>query len=284
MPTNNVLGGPQSLDKECRKFLEDLRMNGFCVIDNVIPDKQCAAIRDSVSATVEREHVNYLPPAGVRFVPSIINHDQSFAHHLADKRLLGVVRAVLGEHPRISFTSAIINMPGNARGKWHADWPFNQNNAGHVAAPYPDALFHITTLWMLSPFDAENGGTLVVPGSHRASTNPTSPSCLHDAEAPYPTELHAGGAAGSVLVFDSRLWHATAPNRSNTSRVALAVRYAPWWLNVEILRPESDLRRQMVAEAGGNENTVPSIDRQVYEVLPAVVKPLYRHWLELRPE
>ena len=138
---------------------------------------------------------------------------------------------------------------------------------------------HITTLWMLSSFSEENGGTLVVPGSHRCPTNPTADGGP-DPSARFPTEINATGSAGSVLVMDSRLWHSTAPNFTEEPRVALAVRYTPWWLNLEVLRPESDERKRMCDEAGANENTVPSIHHGVLERLPPDVKQLYRHWVE----
>jgi hypothetical protein len=59
------------------------------------------------------------------FVPGLIAVDQSYAEYLADGRLLSIVELLLGHHVRISYTSAIVNEPGNARGNWHADWPFN---------------------------------------------------------------------------------------------------------------------------------------------------------------
>jgi ectoine hydroxylase-related dioxygenase (phytanoyl-CoA dioxygenase family) len=264
--------------------LGQIHISGFCVLENVVPADRCEEIRDSVMETVGREHANYetgrtAVENKVGFTPSIINYNQSFAEYLADERLLALVGCLLGEHVRISFTSAIINQPGNPRGGWHADWPFNQNNAGHLRAPYPDAVMHITTLWMLSSFDEENSGTLVVPGSHRCPTNPTADDGP-DPSAKFPAEINATGPAGSVLVMDSRLWHATAPNQSEAPRVALAVRYAPWWLNLEVLRPESDERKRMCDEIGARENTVPPIRREVFEGLPTKVKPLYRHWVE----
>jgi ectoine hydroxylase-related dioxygenase (phytanoyl-CoA dioxygenase family) len=261
-----------------------MQVTGFCIIRDLIPADRCAAIRETVIKAVRDECAasevgRSAAERGVGFTPGIINHDQSFAEYLAEERLLQPVERMLGEHVRISFTSAIINQPGNQRGIWHADWPFNQTRAGRVRAPYPDALMHITTLWMLSPFEAENGGTLIVPGSHRSPTNPTAEDGP-DAYAPFPGETHASGPAGSVLVFDSRLWHASAPNRSNEPRVALAVRYAPWWLDLEVLRPESDQRKRMVDETGAKENAVPSVRREVFDRLPERVKPLFRHWVE----
>ena len=255
-------------------------MDGCCILENVIPAVQCAEIRASIVDTVGRQRANYpAAPANVGFTSSIINHDQSFAEYLADDRLLKLVGRLLGEHARISFTSAIINEPGNDRGDWHADWPFNQKNAGHIPWPYPDALMHLTTLWMLSPFDAENGGTLVLPHSHKQCTNPTAGNGPDPATI-FDEEINVCGSAGSVLVMDSRLWHATAPNRTDQPRVALAVRYAPWWLNLEVLRPESDDRRRMCDEVGATDNVVPSIRADVYERLPDRVQPLYRHWVE----
>ena len=103
----------------------------------------------------------------VSFVPTVINYDQSFAPYVADSRILALAKMLLGPNVRISFTSAIINDPGKLRTTWHADWPFNQTGACHVSTPYPDRIMHLTALIMVSPFTEANGGTLIVPGSHR---------------------------------------------------------------------------------------------------------------------
>ncbi len=254
-----------------------MRMDGWCVLDGVIPGDEVAAVRDSVVASVE-EHRNPDAPQAIGHVSGFIRTDQSLAPYLADRRVMELVEALVGQHARISFTTATINEPGNARGGWHADWPFNQRNAGHVAAPYADAVMHLTTIWMLSPFSEENGGTLVVSGSHRSSDNPTCNNGVAPLE-PYVTELQTCGGTGSVLMMDSRLWHATAANVSSEPRVAVVVRYAPWWLNLEILRPGSVDRKRLVDMEGKTENEVPSIPISVFETFPDDVKPLFEHWV-----
>ena len=241
------------------------------------PKRKSIRIRQSVEETTYAEGIQ-VGIEGVATRKGLLAFNQSFAPYLADKRILGIAEALFGPHVRISFTTAHINLPGNDRGGWHVDWPFNQNNAGHIPAPYPDAVMHLTTLWMLSPFTAETGATLIVPGSHRTDNNPTGDNGV-DPQKPYPTEMQATGRAGSVLMFDSRMWHATAVNHSDKPRVGMAVRYAPWWLDLDVLRPGSVERTRMVDEAGVSENEVVPVPAHVYEALPADVKPLFRHWV-----
>lgn len=74
--------------------------------------------------------------------------------------------------------------------------------------------------------------------------------------------------------------HAAAVNRSSAPRVGLVVRYAPWWLNLDVFKPGSVERRRMVDEKGRRENEVLPVPLHVYEALPVNVKPLFRHWVE----
>ena len=145
--------------------------------------------------------------------------------------------------------------------------------------PYPDAIIHLTCLFMLSDFTPETGATLVLPKSHRRPFNPTGESGVEKFE-PMSGEKYATGSAGSVIVMDSRCWHAVAPNRSKKPRVAFAVRFAPWWLNLEVLREDSFLHRRMVAAHDKPDGSIPSLPRTVYEKLPHSVKPLFHHWIE----
>ena len=256
---------------------QHLKIDGWYVMEGVIPEKEVDAVRESVERSTI-VHRNPNAPNSIGHVPGFIRYDQSIAPYLADRCLLALIEGLLGPHVRVSFTTGTINYPGNQRGGWHGDWPFNQNNAGHIPTPYPDATMHITTLWMLSPFTRENGGTLIVPGSHRSNNNPTGNNGV-DPNAPYPTEMQATGPAGSVLVMDSRMWHATAPNHTDEPRTSVVVRYAPWWLNLDVLMAGSDERARIVDEAGGTENNVPPIPPHVYDAFPNEVKPLFRHWV-----
>jgi len=261
-----------------RDLLTRMKLDGWCVVEGVIPSASVAAVREGILTATAR-HRNPNAPQNIGHLSGVINYDQSVAPYLADARLLGVIEGVLGPHVRISFTTATINEPGNARGGWHADWPYNQRNAGCLPTPYADLPMHITTIWMLSPFRAETGGTLVVSGSHHMNNNPTGGYGIGELE-PYPTEVNATGNAGDVLVMDSRLWHATAPNFTSEPRAAIVIRYAPWWLDLSVLQPDSATRQRLLHATGKRENQVPLLPAAVYAGLPETAKPLFAHWVE----
>jgi len=279
--------------QDVSQIAKSIQDSGYCVVENVIPADRIDAIRGEVVAAQLAHHAqaeaelartrargHRIGVEGVGVLKQVVNATQCFAEHLADPRILGVADELLGDFVRISCTDAVINHPGNRRGYWHADWPYNATNSTHLRAPYPDALMHLSSIWMLTDFSAENGGTFVLPGSHRIPSNPaTGDMAGVDQDAAHPDERQAIGPAGGVLLYDSRLWHAVAPNRSEGSRVALIVRYAPWWLNLTPSMRGTPDHERMVLETGGKNYDAIPIRREVFEGLPEAVRPLYRHWV-----
>jgi ectoine hydroxylase-related dioxygenase (phytanoyl-CoA dioxygenase family) len=98
--------------------------------------------------------------------------------------------------------------------------------------------------------------------------------------SPHPDECRLLGTAGTVAVCDARLWHAVAPNLTNQERMAVIVRYAPWWLNLDPLRPGTIDRQDIVDSTGGSNAHVPSLPASVLERLPEKVKRLLRYSVE----
>lgn len=260
----------------------NIRNMGFTVLPAVIPADEVGGLRERLLEITTTAPEGATHQHHVASLSNMLNHEQSLAPYLADDLLLTIATELVGHHPHISFATVIINLNGNDRGNWHSDWPYNQTNGGHITAPYPDALVHLVAIWMMSPFAVENGGTLVLPGSHRIPTNPTAEGCPVDSTEVLPGEASIGGNAGDVLLFDARLWHATAQNHTDEPRVAVATRYAPWWLDVSALNPGTEKRRQLIEETGGKENLVPKLRRDVFDTLPAKTQDLLRHLVTSR--
>jgi len=270
-------------DPEIQTFVDQIQESGYCLFPDVIPASECEPLERHLSSVGEklRREAEY-EELTMTVIKGLMSVDQSVAEYLADHRVLAVLESLFGKNIRISFTSLLTNEPGKERSNMHADWPFNQNNVCHFPAPYPDRMAHATALLMISAFTEENGGTLVIPGSHRRNTNPTDKNSGYDEFAEYPDEIRVTSPGGGLLLMDSRTWHCSPANNSSESRVCVALRYAPWWLNLEALDPESELRKQWVDEPGLRENDQARIPREAYEQLPEKAKPLLRHWIRIR--
>lgn len=76
---------------------------------------------------------------------------------------------------------------------------------------------------VLEDQDEENGCTVIMPGSHR--------SCQYADRSQYDSCTPILSKAGDVVLWDSRLWHGTLPNRSKTrTRWAIIGTFSRWWI------------------------------------------------------
>jgi hypothetical protein len=78
--------------------------------------------------------------------------------------------------------------------------------------------FMLNSLVMLDDFTLDNGATHLLTGSHRLLDRPTN-SHFHAESA------RATGRRGSILFFDSRIWHAAGTNLTDMPRRALTLTF-----------------------------------------------------------
>ncbi|MCY4656822.1 MAG: phytanoyl-CoA dioxygenase family protein [Gammaproteobacteria bacterium] len=109
---------------------------------------------------------------------------------LIDNRLLELMGTILGPDFQISGVAAMRPGPGDARQHMHQD-------DGHYPIPRPHDPLIVNTLISLDPFTKENGGTEVVPGSHRFTKRVVQDHPTVTLEMP----------AGGLLLWDGALWH-----------------------------------------------------------------------------
>lgn len=76
-----------------------------------------------------------------------------------------------------------------------------------IQPPIRDLAFGLNIMWYFEDVKDENGATRVFPASHLGQIAPDNLFTVEGTAA-------AEAPAGTALVFESRLWHATGPNRS----------------------------------------------------------------------
>ncbi len=88
--------------------------------------------------------------------------------------------------------------------------------------PCPPAV--INAIWALDDFRADNGATRVIVGSHH----------WDDERRPVETQsIPVNMTQGSVLLFDSAVYHGAGANTSGHSRTGLIIGYSLGWLRQE---------------------------------------------------
>ena len=316
LPYSIGSGIPRGGDAEIDGYVQSLRVQGFCVIERVIPEEKVTAVRESLLegrrllqedraaerekriALLRQEDPDFDPGDGQVRPPTAphaelcdVARNETLAEYFAEARVLKVARAMLDPHVRIMQTE--VNKSSRPAGPlteeqlrrrgWHSDWPHDLTaygpnpeqpwkHCGAVAQPFPDVCMCLSTVWYLGPEDVTpyNGGTWVVPGSHKDPRNPRGPDDDIDQRAPIPGEFQVSAPAGSVFMQDTRIWHSGAINQSEHERTAVVCRYAPWWLS----------GNEFCNLHSGGHTLRTYIPREVYERFSPELQLLYRHLAE----
>lgn len=199
-------------------FQEAMRTRGFAVLPGFLEVAHCERLK----ALLERAVAEYVPVAGNErssldryLMHDLLARDAAFAQLLDDPRLQAVVAPLLGDSWILyAFTSSSIPPGGTNYGRRiHVDSP------RHV----PDYATNIGLIWALDAFTEDNGGTEVLPGSHRTAAAPTD------------EQFEQGFARvtcpqGSLIVFQARLFHRSGVNRTDRFRHALTMNCCRAWM------------------------------------------------------
>jgi len=117
----------------------------------------------------------------------------------------------------LHVTGIIELQPGERAQGLHRD-------GGIYPVRLPSIPMTLATFWACNDFTAENGGTSLVPGSHRWP---------HDREARPEEVVSTVMPRGSVLFYTSNLIHGGGTNRANLVRRGMALHYNLGWLRQE---------------------------------------------------
>jgi ectoine hydroxylase-related dioxygenase (phytanoyl-CoA dioxygenase family) len=192
----------------------DLEDKGYCLIHDVLQGDELNQVRDALYRIVEfdQEHgwmkpYSYGNDAGAnKRVWNLISRDPIFCHLAEHPLALEFIRSVIGWPALLSSTSANIVVADENNIAVHCDQCY---------MPEPWTRPHgVNIAWCIDDFRADNGATMIAPGSHRLNRNWQEGDGLGDfisVEAP----------AGSMLVLDGRVWHTTGRTTSGQSRAGI---------------------------------------------------------------
>jgi len=192
----------------------DLAEHGICAVTGALPSDELAQVRGSLYAAAADDRargreqkfgLDYGHDDTNQRVWNVLSRGPVFADLVEHPVALRLLRSVLGWPMLLGNLSANITGPGGGEMVLHADQLF-------IPEPWPAAPQGANAAWCVDDFTTENGATCFVPGSH----------LLH--RPPRPGEVAAAipfeAPAGTLVVFESRIWHRTGNNRTADQRRA----------------------------------------------------------------
>jgi ectoine hydroxylase-related dioxygenase (phytanoyl-CoA dioxygenase family) len=181
----------------------DIEERGYCLLKCPIPDKEFRRLRARLDEVMHAERADgtaFIYDNDNQRVFSLLNKGTEFEAVVQNPAVLEIMERVLGYNFMLSSTHANVAGPGGASMYLHADQTF-------CRAPWPDYPLVANSCWMLDDFTPENGATRIVPGSHRMGRQPDYAAGEGNVLA-----VPVCAPAGSVMIFDGRLWHQTGEN------------------------------------------------------------------------
>jgi ectoine hydroxylase-related dioxygenase (phytanoyl-CoA dioxygenase family) len=194
------------------RYLREMTVQGFTVLPDVFSPQEVERLRAAMEGVFGREGAS-TDHGRVRFSYNLTNKHATFREAVQHPLLMEVMAALLGDDFILAALNAHGSNPGAPAQHLHRDDLLDRR------IPFPT---HVNSMWMLDDFTEENGATRVVPGSHLWDEQPETSKV-------YPGQRQTVGAAGSVAVFDSRLFHAREANRSPRQRRGVTAYFCRAW-------------------------------------------------------
>lgn len=222
------------LGSELDRHVEEIKLAGYTILAGVLTDAEVAEASEKVDAIYARQ----LEEVGGESRAAAINdahnarcllaYDDFFLGMAAHARVLAVVEQLLGDYYTLMLQNGIINVPAvgdeHNAGYWHRDL-----NYQHFVCTRP---ISVSALFCVNDFSEATGGTLVLPGTHRAEVFPSDEYVRR-----HETVIEA--RAGSAVVFDSMLYHRGGHNRTTHTRRAVNHMYTLPFVKQQISLPQA---------------------------------------------
>jgi ectoine hydroxylase-related dioxygenase (phytanoyl-CoA dioxygenase family) len=199
-----------------QKNQSELKELGYTIIRNLIDDNWLDLLRKSVDDAfldhrkTQTENNNDIKTDGVALHVLLSNPIFiDFLKHLQQKNFFKSIQEnFFNSNCIINSFSALDNLPNqpNFSSIVHRDLRF-------YSGKFP---IMINCLLMVDDFTIENGGTYLLPYSHLDERKPSD-------EEFFKNSIQATGKKGDMLIFNSNVWHSSAPNKTQEHRRAIPI-------------------------------------------------------------
>lgn len=216
--------------------LDTLARDGYVLLEDLLTEDQCEQIRAASGPLLNRTGRNTFEGERTQRAYSVLTKTRTCDPLVDHPRVLALLDRLFLPNYLLSQLQVINVNAGESAQILHYDDAF-------YPVPRPRPPLGAATVWSIDPFTAENGATVVLPGSHRWD------------EARRPTEkdrrVPVVMSPGSCVFFLGTLWHGAGANLSDRARLAITAQYCEPWLRPQeafTLSTDPDTARAVSAD------------------------------------
>ena len=191
-----------------------LDRDGYVIWEDLLTPEHCRQICEVVRPRLGHTGRNSFEGRRTQRIYSLLSRTRACDAIVDHPRVLAVLDRLLMPNYLLSALQAINIQPGEAAQLAHHD-------DGFYPIPRPREPLAAATIWAIDDFTADNGATVLYPGSHRWGKRRPGP----DDQA-----LPIGMPAGSCVFFVGTLWHGGGANGTDRDRLAVTAQYCQPWL------------------------------------------------------
>ena len=218
---------------DVQRHLDELDTQGFTVIPEFLKAEDLARVRAGLAPFLSTHAGrNNFEGFKTERVYTLAGRGRVFEDIAEDPRVLALLDKLLAPGYLLTASQAICIHPGETPQPIHFDDSF-------YPIPRPRPSISISTIVAVDAFTAENGGTEIIPGSHRWSDAQIAGIYDgHDADSAMPPSLECmlvpmEMPAGACVVFHGTLLHRGGANRSQAQRLAFSNQYCEPWARTQ---------------------------------------------------
>ena len=194
--------------------LATVERQGFVIIERLLTSEHCEGIRQACEPWLQHRGRNNFEGMKTQRIYNVLEKTRAIDELVTHPRITALLDRLLMPNYLLSQAQVINIEPGEEAQPLHFD-----EGMYHVARPR--AALGAATIWAIDAFSADNGATVVIPGSHRFGNE-----IITDRNAAIPAVM----PQGSVIFFTGTLWHGGGENRSDAARLAVTCQYCEPWL------------------------------------------------------
>lgn len=191
-----------------------LQRDGYVILPRLLDASTLAHIRAECAPLLDHVGRNSFEGLATQRLYDVLSKTSAIDALAEHPRVLALLDRVLMRNYLLSQAQVINILPGEDAQLLHYDDAFYR-------WPRPRPPLGCATIWAIDDFTADNGATVIIPGSH-----------TWDGErSPSPGEsLPAVMPAGSAVLFLGTTWHGGGANRTDRPRLAVTCQYCEPYL------------------------------------------------------